>query len=62
LQNNFITLLGVTQECLGHCSLFTQGNEVTKNDEETKCSDKYQIYSEKPCTDPASAPNSELEL
>jgi len=61
LQNNFTTLLGVTQECLSHCSLFTQGNRVTKNDKETKHCEKYQIYTEKPA-DPASAPNSDLDL
>jgi len=61
LQNNFITYLGVMQECLSHCSPFTQGNRVTKNDNETKSCDKYQIYTEKPA-DPASAPNSDLDL
>ena len=49
------------QECFSQCLLFTQGNRVTKNDKETKRCDKYQIYIEKPA-DPASAPNSDLDL
>jgi len=44
LQNNFITLLGVMQECLSHCSLFTHENRVTKNYKETKRCDKYQRW------------------
>jgi len=60
-QNNFITLLGVMQEYLSHCTLFTQGNRVTKNDKETKHCGKYKIYTEKPA-DPARAPNSDLDL
>ena len=45
---NFIALLGVTHECLSHCRFSLRGTESLKNDKETKRSDKYQIYTEKP--------------
>jgi len=44
-----------------HCQVLVDLNKHVNKNMETKCCDEYQIYNENPA-DPASAPNSDLDL